>query len=184
MRIYLVRHSRPLSEKGICYGRSDVALSEPEYLLTLKTLTEVLPKHIPLFSSPLQRCAMLASDLANILGSAVPLLDPRLREMDFGKWELQPWEGIPRSEVDAWANDLPHYRPGDGEQLIEMARRVSAFYEDLIQMHSEDCAVICHAGTIRLLMARRQGLSPLKMVMQAAAVEHKIAYGEVVEIEL
>ena len=43
--------------------------------------------------------------------------DARLAELDFGHWEMQSWDGIPRAEVDAWAADVAHYRPGGGESV-------------------------------------------------------------------
>lgn len=182
MKLYLIRHSKPAIEEGLCYGSSDIPLLESDYSATLQRLITILPEKIPIFSSPLQRCAKLASALATGLDCGEPIFDARLAEMNFGGWELQSWESIAHCEIDAWANDLAHYRPGGGENVVEVAERVAAFYGDLIRMHNE-AAVICHAGTIRMLLACEQGFSAAGMALQAASTENKIAYGEVITVD-
>jgi alpha-ribazole phosphatase len=66
-----------------------------------------------------------------------------------------------------------------------MAQRVRAFYEDLMQLQlRQDCAiVICHAGTIRLLLACQNAVPLAEMALYAAQSRHKIAYGEVVVLD-
>src|SRR2546422_7055374 len=169
MRLYLVRHPQPSIAPDCCYGRTDLAVPPLETARVAARLTAALPPALPIFSSPLQRCADLARTLADAIGSVVPACDARLMEMDFGVWEMCRWEAIPRAEIDAWAADLARYRPGGGESVLQMAQRVSAFYGDLLQQRPSSAIVVCHAGTMRLLMARqRGGLSPLEMALSAA----------------
>lgn len=182
MRLYLVRHPKPELADGICYGSTDVRIPSGLETETFIRLCKVLPKHIPVYTSPLSRCANLAMRLADELGSTLPIVDARLTELHFGTWEMRPWNQIAREEIDAWANDLLHYRPGKGEKVLEMAERIVAFYDGLIYTHAKEAAVICHAGTIRLLLARHRGLSAGEMAVQAASIEHRIAYGEVITL--
>ncbi|OWY36485.1 histidine phosphatase family protein [Herbaspirillum aquaticum] len=156
MRLHLVRHPQPLVDKSTCYGRSDIAVA-PEMLAQsaaqLLPQLRALPHDWPLVSSPLQRCAKLAHSLAQAMHRPAPQVDPRLQEMDFGQWELRPWDDIPWAEVEAWNADLAHYAPGGGETLTEVAGRMWQAFDDLLATSAEGVIVICHAGSIRMLHA-------------------------------
>ena len=180
MRLILVRHPQPLVAAGVCYGSTDLDIAPGQLEHTLAALAPQLPANVPLYSSPLRRCAGLAARL-----SAAPIYDARLLEMDFGDWEMRPWDDIPRADIDAWAADMVHYQPGGGDSVLRMAARIADFYADLQRQLGEDgmdgsgqAVVICHAGAMRLLSARHAGLSLEAMAHQAASTPHKIAYGE------
>lgn len=180
MQLILVRHPQPQVAAGTCYGSTDLAVDAEELARVRDRLVAQLPPGAPLFSSPLLRCA----DLARSLPTASLTLDARLVELDFGAWEMRAWDDIARAEVDAWAADVVHYRPGGGENLLAAARRVAAFYAHLRDLALPCAVVICHAGTIRLLLARQRGLPPVEMARQAAATPHQIGYGEVITLAL
>ncbi|MES2742762.1 MAG: histidine phosphatase family protein [Pseudomonadota bacterium] len=173
MRLILIRHPRPLVTAGLCYGSTDLPVAPAELARARAALAATLPADLPLFSSPLQRCA----DLARQLPCSALCFDPRLVEMDFGRWEMRAWDDIARAEIDAWADDVAGYRPGGGETVLEVASRVSAFYADVRQAGIGSAIVLCHAGTMRLLAACHAGLAPPDMAAQAAAAPHAIAYG-------
>ncbi|MYM37497.1 phosphoglycerate mutase [Duganella sp. FT94W] len=166
MKLILVRHPQPLVAPGVCYGSTDLAIAPGKLEHTLAALQ--LPAGLPLYSSPLRRCAELAARL-----SPAPRHDGRLAEIHFGAWEMQPWDAIPRTDIDAWAADMVNYRPGGGESVLQMAERINAFYNEL----TTDAIIICHAGAMRLLTARHEGLSPAEMALQAAQTAHQIPYG-------
>nr|WP_315260551.1 histidine phosphatase family protein [uncultured Duganella sp.] len=166
MKLILVRHPQPLVAPGVCYGSTDLAIAPGQLEQTLAALQ--LPAGLPIYSSPLRRCAELAARL-----SPEPRHDARLAEMHFGVWEMQPWDAIPRAGIDAWAADMVNYHPGGGESVLQMAERINAFYDEL----TTDAIIICHAGAMRLLVARHAGLSPAKMALQAAQTAHQIPYG-------
>jgi len=176
MRLILVRHPQPLVATGVCYGRSDLAVSEDQLARTLTALSAALPHGLPVYSSPLQRCTRLAAELAPLLQSPAPLLDARIAEIDFGDWEMRAWDDIPRADIDAWAADLVNYHPGGGESVLQMAGRIAAFYADL-QRQQRDAIIICHAGAMRLLSACHTSLAPAGMALQAARHPHQIGYG-------
>jgi alpha-ribazole phosphatase len=180
MHLYLVRHPEPLTSSGVCYGRTDLAVAPGEDARVASALAARLPAEIRLISSPLQRCAGLATALGHAFGSAVHF-DARLVEMDFGQWESRAWNEIPGAETAAWFANVVAYRPGGGESLIEMAERVSAFYAD-VKSARQDSIIICHAGTIRLLQACGRDLSLAGMARYAALLRHKIGFGEVIAL--
>jgi alpha-ribazole phosphatase len=173
MTLYLVRHPQPDVAPGLCYGASDVPVIDTELGRVHAALVQRGLPALPVYASPLQRCALLAERLA----PGRVTLDARLAEMDFGAWELRPWADIPRADVDAWTADLLHYRPGGAENVLDVARRVQAFAADL---RTSSALVICHAGTIRLLAALHGG-APLKQAaLNAARTPHRIDYGDLV----
>ena len=208
MQLHLVRHPKPSTPEALsdlCYGSSDLLVSEQENTRVMRQLIKVLPKPVLMFSSPLLRCAGLADGLSRQPDWPMPTLDRRLVELDFGKWEMQSWQDIPRDEIEAWADAMIDYRPGGGESVMQMAARVDAFYRALPRLHSQspnysenkhdsdNVVVICHAGTIRLLLACH-GLSQeasmsigspaafADIARKAASTAHKIGYGEVISL--
>lgn len=181
MRLYLIRHPQPLVAAGICYGSSDLAVAPGERTRVLAGCLPALPSGLRLYSSPLRRCAELAVDMAAALD--VPLAyDARLAEMHFGDWEMRAWDAIARAEIDAWAADGAGYRPGGGESVVQMARRVCAFVEGL-RRSEQDVLLICHAGTIKMLKAWRPGISLREMALGAVQARQKTDYGGLIVLD-
>ena len=182
MRCYLVRHPAPLVPQNTCYGSTDLEVHTDEQARVTAALCSTLPKGLPMFSSPLRRCAGLAAGLADALDCASLTWDARLVEMDFGDWEIRAWDDIPRGEIDAWARDTTFYRPGNGENVVDVARRIQLFYDQLMRLE-QDCIVICHAGTIRLLLACRPHTSVQQIAELAATTACQVGFGEVIRME-
>lgn len=178
MELILVRHPRPIGADGLCYGRSDLP-ADPEALARVHAALRAdgLPGDVPVFASPLRRCA----DLARLLSAHV-MFDGDLAEMDFGRWERRSWNDIPRAEVDAWAADLLHYRPGGGESVLDVARRIAGALARIRQHGGERAVVVCHAGTMRLLAALASGQPVEQAALAAAATPHRIGYGDVLRL--
>lgn len=175
MELHLVRHPQPEVAPGHCYGSSDLAANEADTERVLADLARAgLPADMPVYASPLARCAALARRLAD-----QPLFDARLKEMDFGDWEMRHWDAIARSEVEAWSADLLHYRPGGGESVMDVAARVAAFRADLERSGHARAVVICHAGAMRLLVSLHAGGDLAQAALRAAQAPHRIAYGEI-----
>lgn len=181
MKLHLVRHPQPAVAPGLCYGATDVDVDDDELARVHAALTaDGLPGRLPIYTSPLQRCVQLARRLA---GEQI-YIDARLAEMDFGEWEMRTWSAIPREEVDAWAADLLHYRPGGAENVIDVAHRVAGFVDARRDDGIEEALVICHAGTIRLLASMRPGLSLEQAALDAASKPHRIGYGDVLTLDI
>ena len=154
MAVILLRHTRPAVAEGTCYGRTDLALA-PCFAAEAARLADALPRVQRIVTSPLSRCHRLATHLAAARGLALDI-DPRLTEMDFGSWEGQPWDAIPRPELDAWAEDLLHARPHGGETVAELAARTRAALDDLA-LGPRPVLAVTHAGVIKAARAARQG---------------------------
>ncbi len=146
MALTLIRHTRPAVKPGICYGRTDLALAHTFADEADAVLAKLEPAEA-LVSSPLGRCRALAEQI----GSAFhlqPAYDRRLQEMDFGTWEGQNWNDIPRTELDAWAADFLHARPHGGESVHAFVARVQ---EVLAELRKDGVSrlVVTHAGVIK-----------------------------------
>ena len=66
MEIYIIRHTTPDIEKGICYGQSDLNLVD-NYAEEFEAIKSKIPttKTFKIISSPLKRCALLAQQFSN-----------------------------------------------------------------------------------------------------------------------
>ena len=177
MRLHLIRHTRPLIADGYCYGQTDVDVSETEFLALASQLSEQLQAGLPVFSSPLLRCARLAKCLHD-----EPRFDSRLKEINFGKWEMQAWDAIPRYEIDAWAAAPASYKPGGAESAIDLAQRVIYWLNDLRQLNMPEAIVVTHAGVIRMLRAWREDMSAEELAQLVCTQNLSLAFGEYQEI--
>jgi len=151
-RLWLLRHAQPRVAPGICYGRLDVPADAALTAQAAHHFSAAWPAGAVLRSSPLQRCGQLAQALQPG-GGQPPARDPRLQEMDFGQWEGQAWDAIARPAIDAWAANLLHMAPGDGESLASMLQRVQSALLHSWASDSQhgrcDVAWVTHAGVIR-----------------------------------
>ena len=147
MALILLRHGQPEIAAGICYGRSDVparALGEG----SLRSLVTALPDRFArIDSSPLTRCNALAEQLSAHFDLPIHA-DPRLMEIDFGNWEMQAWNEIPRHEIDAWAEDVEGARPHGGESVALMVERVRIYLLDSARIEGHILAAT-HLGAMR-----------------------------------
>lgn len=149
-RLFLLRHPPVAIAPGICYGASDVPLAEPAERHA-DYLRAQLPHGIPVFSSPLKRCLTVAA----LLGA--PVCDPRLAEMDFGDWEMQPFDAIPRQHIDTWARKPFGFRPPRGETGQEVAARALVAMSDILDT-CQEALIVSHGGPLRCIVGQLLGL--------------------------
>jgi alpha-ribazole phosphatase len=174
MKIYLARHTKVALPPGICYGFANVALADSWEIDILK-VTEKL-QHIAepkVYSSPLTRCTILARKISSNV-----TLDDRLKELNFGKWELQPWDDIEGPEADRWMKEYISFRCPDGESYLDLCERVKSFLADLKDTKRESSIIVTHAGIIHAFR------NMLENVPLHESFNKKIAFGEVMELSL
>jgi len=104
-------------------------------------------------SSPLRRCQEFAEKI-----DASPMIDKRLREMDFGEWEgkdiIAVAEQYPE-QMARWRRDPEKYGPPNGEPLSAVAARVHAFYQSMLSdFRGKRILLVTHGGVIRVLLAQ------------------------------
>lgn len=150
MKLWLLRHAAVRLEAGLCYGASDVPADAALTREAASALAPLLPEGTPVWVSGLLRAQQLAGALQAQrpdLGAA--RIDLRLNEMDFGHWELKPWDAVPRSAFDEWMADFAHHRFGGVESTQMLLYRVAAALGDLRPAKSRDVVWVTHAGVIR-----------------------------------
>ena len=157
MKLWLVRHAQPLVEAGICYGASDIAADPAATLAAVQRLAEVLPQGVCVIASPLQRCEHLAQTLRGLRPDLAYTLEPRLQEMNFGQWEGQRWNAIPRAELDSWTAAFDSWRCGGAESTGDFMHRVGAVWDETLA-RKQPTVWITHAGVIRAAALLAQGI--------------------------
>lgn len=148
MKLWLVRHAVPQVADGLCYGASDVPANPEATLQAAGALAPLLPPVLAMRCSPRQRCRQLAQALKAARPDLAPLEDPRLAEMDFGRWEGRPWSAIDRLEFDAWTGDFATYRCGGGDSVADLMARVAAALDET-RRGGQDTLWVTHGGVVR-----------------------------------
>ena len=102
MEVILIRHTSVDVPPGMCYGQTDVPLKptfETEAAVTAENLKTYLPfDHV--YTSPLTRCVRLAT----YCGYPDAERDKRIMEINFGDWEMKPFE---QNEDPRCRNGMP-----------------------------------------------------------------------------
>lgn len=147
MRIYLVRHPAPAIEPGICYGQTDIDLAE-SIDVSATALRDLLPVSAAVYSSPLRRCRHLAAAL-----HTAPVFDERLKEINFGAWEMRAWDSIDRAAIDAWAAATLDHAPPGGESVAELYHRVAQFVRERHAAGEVEVILVTHAGVMKACCA-------------------------------
>lgn len=176
MNLTAIRHTSVDVPSGICYGISDVSVANsfPEEVAQIQA--QLGDRQFDrIYSSPLKRCTQLASVL--FLKEKL-ILDDRLRELNFGDWEMQAWDSVfNSSEGKAWFQDYAHASCPNGESFAELVARVKSFLDELEPIENERIAIITHAGVIRALMVLLQQKSAEE------AFNTPLKYGQIVHFD-
>jgi len=155
--VVLVRHAESeWNASGRWQGHADPPLS-PRGELQARALAERMAgeRATLLISSDLRRACQTAEALGAVLGLE-PKIDPRLRELDVGRWS-----GLHRSEIEAIAPEAlarfesgdPRVRPGGGESRAELRARSRRAIADWVASEPDGrIVVVTHLGFIRALL--------------------------------
>jgi broad specificity phosphatase PhoE len=146
MKITFLRHGpTEWNAQGRVQGHTDIPLSA-EGLTKMQGLRA--PFAAPrIFASPLTR----ARQTAQALGLENPVLDARLMEQNWGRWE-----GLTRAEIlardgegaFARAGLAAAFRPPGGESTQQLHDRVETFLRDAAREDS-DAIAVAHLGVLR-----------------------------------
>ncbi len=180
--IYLIRHTTPAVEKGICYGQSDLDVAD-DFLSEASIILQCLKKDTggnlgedkiertgligQVYSSPLQRCRKLAAHL--FPDSAISEAG-ELKEIHCGLWEMRPWDHIPREETDPWMKDFVNVRIPGGESYLDLYDRVIPWFSGIVEKagiatnaettgiaETAPIAIFTHGGVIRSILSHITG---------------------------
>ena len=147
MRIYFLRHTTLDIEDNIFYGQTDVDVSS-NFINEVKIIKKKIEgedlnlKKTLVISSPLKRCVKLATAL-NVSFK----IDPRIKELDLGDWEMKLMSSIEKSEIEKWQDNLMEYKVPNGESNKHFLKRLSGFLKDILKF-KQDVLLVAHAGSI------------------------------------
>ncbi|THJ32613.1 phosphoglycerate kinase [Lampropedia aestuarii] len=152
MNVWWMRHPRVVLPAPLCYGASDVPVDEEHAQQCALLLAQQLPANCQVITSERQRTQTVARQL-QALRPDLPEwhVDARLNEMDFGCWEMVPWQQIPRTQLDAWNAEFSNYLFGGQESVAHLAARAQAAcqaFEQQAQQSGQSILCITHAGII------------------------------------
>ncbi|WP_440904557.1 histidine phosphatase family protein [Catenovulum sp. SX2] len=152
----LLRHGAVAGRPAL-YGHSNVTLSE-QGLADMQASVDYINKCEPIdkiVSSPLLRCAMFAEDYAETTGKEI-ILDSRLSEMDFGRWDGIPFDRLRAhwSKLEAFWENPYRNTPPQGETLKQFGKRVKSLWGELAEHNQgQHYLLVCHAGVIKMMLA-------------------------------
>lgn len=175
MKLWLVRHAKPLIAEGLCYGQLDIAAEPSATQQAAIKIAPLLPKNAMLYSSGLQRARQLAQAIQSERDDLSHQIDPRLNEINFGAWEGVAWNAIPKSAFDAWTADFGLHRFGDVESTQDLLIRIRQALDELPV--NRDAVWITHAGVIRAVHYLQTNRSTLIAAANQWPVEAP-AFGE------
>jgi alpha-ribazole phosphatase len=158
MEIFLIRHTSVEVQQGICYGKSDVALSHTatdEIAHTIQRLSQHCDlTKATVWSSPAKRCIQLTQKIAPNFQT-----EERLWEMDFGDWEMQAWADIKREHSAPWMADFVNINTPNGESFLDLYTRANAFLDEIVTQDLAQVVLVNHSATIRSLICRALDLN-------------------------
>lgn len=152
MKIWITRHGQTdLNKKHLMQGRVDKPLNDTgiEQAKSVRAMIGNITFDA-VYASPLDRAITTASIIAGIDKKDV-IVDPRIIETDFGKYDLRPYTkmGIPMTLY--WTLPEVFKAPKSVESIASMVKRSSEFLEELESKNYENVLVTCHGGIIRAL---------------------------------
>ncbi|ADL34719.1 phosphoglycerate mutase family protein [Butyrivibrio proteoclasticus B316] len=152
MKIWVTRHGQTdLNAQKLMQGRSDVPLNETGRAQA-KAARELIGdvKFDAVYASPLDRAIETASIIGGVDRSKI-IIDERIIETDFGKYEQKPYAtmGLPMNLY--WMLPEVFPAPPTVETTDQMIERVRSFFTELEAQDHENVLVACHGGIIRVI---------------------------------
>lgn len=189
MKLLIIRHGEPEgNERGKRFlGTYDAALSDiglEQAYNAGKLIAERVACHdVSIVSSPLIRSMQTASAIRECLGCGPARIDPRLSEIDMGKWNGKLFDDIRDEypeEFYARGRDLWNYKAPGGENFAETGARFKAAMESIINESPDDSIliVVSHAGAIRA------GLSLMTDTPFRIWMKRSIPYAGILQVEI
>lgn len=172
MELYVIRHTAPDVAKGVCYGYTDIPLL-PSFAEETLTILSAVPDDIDvIYTSPLSRCKKLANKLSEV--KSVPAKeDARLKELNFGDWEMQRWENIDSTLLLKWMSNYEEECCPNGESYRQLVNRVNDFLATISGTNYRRTAIVTHGGVIKAMHALIN-----KLTLKDAMARHAV-YGEI-----
>ncbi len=163
MKIWIARHGQTrYNKKRLMQGRTDEPLNETGISQAKAARDKIGDiKFDAVYSSPLNRAVVTGSIIGNVDTSEI-IIDDRLIEADFGKYELKNYYLLGPAMMLYWY--IPEFFPAPKsvEKLSDMIERSHSFLKELEQKNYDNVLIACHGGIMRplsgYLMDRPNGI--------------------------
>lgn len=152
MRIWVTRHGQTnLNKDKLMQGLTDEPLNETG-ISQAKSRREQLGdiKFDAVYASPLDRAITTGAIIGGVDKSEV-IIDPRIIETDFGRYEKCRYTRMGIRMTLYWALPEIFPAPKTVEPISSMVKRSSEFLRELEKKEYENVLVSCHGGIIRAL---------------------------------
>ncbi len=160
-QLYLLRHGPADVESGTLVGSTDVGLNG-KGLERLAGLSRQLEDVDVWYCSPMLRTRQTLDELQRHISIGQEIrYDDRLREIDFGRWEMQSFTDISNADpdlIDSWTEYTDFVFP-EGEAVGAFCARVETMMQLFMAHDTEKICVITHGGVIRTLICLTLGIS-------------------------
>lgn len=146
MKLVFIRHTSVNVPKGICYGNTDV-MPATTFRHEAQRVRERLGhyKFEKTYCSPLTRCVRLAE----YCGYPDAIRDYRLKEINFGDWEMKSYNEIKDPKLQEWYDDFINVTPPGGESVMDQRKRLEDFISEIKSDHSDSTAgIFTHGGIL------------------------------------
>lgn len=152
MKIWITRHGQTnLNKKKLMQGLTDEPLNETGIEQAKKGRTNIGDvKFDAVYASPLGRAITTASIIGGVPKEDV-IVDERIIEVDFGKYEQKPYAAMGIAMTLYWALPEIFPAPKTVEPISSMVARSQSFLRELEQKDYENVLIVCHGGIIRAL---------------------------------
>jgi broad specificity phosphatase PhoE len=157
-RLFLLRHAEVEARyQRVFGGQIDMELSPRGHEQAAALAKYLQPKSFDaIYASPMKRAQQtLAALLAG--RATAPVTLPGLREVDFGAWTGLRWDEVKaKHNVSAfdWLHQLESAAIPNAESAKNFRARVEPCLEQILSRHAgQGVAVVCHGGTIRMILS-------------------------------
>ena len=181
-KLLLLRHGDVGDDYRNRYiGSMDVSLSE-HGRMQIGEIGEKLSGHSidSCYCSPMKRCRETAAIVLK-KRKVECIMDPELREIDFGRWEGLAFDDISEKfpdEVKKWSDFEMDFAFPEGERIGDCVGRVISVADRLAEYPADTILVCTHGGIIRLLICYFLGLEPWQYIL------FRVEYASITTIEL
>ena len=152
MKIWIARHGQTeLNRKKLMQGRTDAPLNGKGIAQARQSRKNIGDVHFDaVYASPLQRAILTGSIIGDVDPSEI-IVDPRIIETDFGRFEKRRYYALGLPMTAYWTMPRIFPAPPTVETIDSMKERASSFLRELETKDYENVLVACHGGIMRAL---------------------------------
>ncbi len=160
MKIHLIRHGETIAPVGVMLGATDIVLSAAGRKHA-GSIAYKIPANTFCICSPMLRARQTLACLQEHGILSEVIFDDRLREMDFGDWEMKTFSEIVFSGYDLsnWL-EYHNFTFPNGESVSNFLQRVSSVLDELQAQDKNEVILLSHGGVIRTMICLALNLDP------------------------